>query len=159
MAFVQLTAILFGFWILISGSFDPVELATGLVLSGIVAWLSIRLLWSEGDAPVLTVRQAGRFIVYVGFLIKEIVWANIYVAEKVLDPRLPIDPVIVEHTSALKEAVSETALANSITLTPGTLTVDVDDSVFFVHCLGREFADDIASRKLDRMIAKVFEEA
>ncbi|MDZ4064661.1 MAG: Na+/H+ antiporter subunit E, partial [Coriobacteriia bacterium] len=106
----------------------------------------------------LTPRQAGRFLIYVAYLIKEIIWANIYVAEKVLDPRLPIDPIIIEHLSALKRPVSETALANSITLTPGTLTVDVDGSVFFVHCLGREFADDIASRKLDHMIAKVFEE-
>ena len=158
MAVLQLTVVLFGFWILISGSFDPLGLATGLVLSTVVAWAAIRLLWTEDDAPVLTLRQAGHFVVYVGFLIKEIVWANIYVAEKVLDPRLPIDPLLIEHTSALKRPVSETALANSITLTPGTLTVDVDDSVFFVHCLGREFADDIASRKLDHMIAKVFEE-
>ena len=158
MAVLQLTVILFGFWILLSGSFDPNELAIGLVLSTVVAWMANRLLWTADDAPVLTPRQAGRFIVYVGFLIKEIVWANIFVAEKVLDPRLPIDPVIIEHKSALKRPVSETALANSITLTPGTLTVDVDDSVFFVHCLNREFADDIASRKLDHMIAKAFEE-
>jgi len=158
MAVLQLTVVLFGFWILISGSFDLLGLATGLALSAAVAWLATRLLWTEDDAPILTLRQAGRFVVYVGFLIKEIVWANIYVAEKVLDPRLPIDPIVIKHTSALKRPVSETALANSITLTPGTLTVDVDDSVFFVHCLGREFADDIASRKLDHMISKVFEE-
>jgi len=158
MAVLQLTVILFSFWIIISGSFDPIGLATGFVVSAGVAWLAIRTLWSKDDVPVLTLRQAGRFIIYVGYLIKEIVWANIYVAEKVLDPRLPIDPVIIEHTSALKRPVSETALANSITLTPGTLTVDVDDKVFFVHCLGRGFADDIASRKLDHMIAKVFEE-
>lgn len=158
MAVMQLTVVLFGFWVIISGSFDPIGLTIGLVLSAVVAWSATRLLWTEDDAPVLTLRQAGRFVIYVGFLIKEIVWANIHVAEKVLDPRLPIDPVIIEHTSALKRPVSETALANSITLTPGTLTVDVVDSVFFVHCLDREFADDIASRKLDHMISKVFEE-
>ena len=158
MAVLQLTVVLFTFWILISSSFDLFGLATGLVLSTVVAWAAVRLLWTKDDAPVLTARQAGRFIVYIGFLIKEIIWANIHVAEKVLDPRLPIDPVIIEHTSTLKRPVSEIALANSITLTPGTLTVDVDDSVFFVHCLDREFADDIASRKLDHMISKVFEE-
>ncbi len=158
MAIIQLSVVLFGFWILISGSLEPAGMAVGLGISVLVAWISSRLLWTKDDAPLLTIRQAGRFIVYVGFLIKEIIWANIYVAEKVLDPRMPIDPVIVEHTCALKRPVSETALANSITLTPGTLTVDVDDSVFFIHCLDRGFADDIASRKLDHMIAKVFEE-
>ncbi len=158
MAVAQLSAILFGFWILISGSLDPTGLALGAVLAVFVAWLSNRLLWTKEDAPLLTLKQAGRFIVYVGFLLKEIIWANIYVAEIVLDPRLPIDPVVAEHTSMLKRPVSETALANSITLTPGTLTVDVDGSTFFVHCISREFAEDIASRKLDHMIAKVFEE-
>jgi multicomponent Na+:H+ antiporter subunit E len=157
MAIAQLTIILFVFWVLLLGSFDPGGLATGFVFSVIVAWLTSRVFWTREDAPVLSFGQAGRFIIYVLFLIKEIVWANIYVAEKVLDPRLPIDPVIIKHTSAFKRPVSETALANSITLTPGTLTVDVDDSVFFIHCLGREFADDIASRKLDHMIANVFE--
>ncbi|MDP2182225.1 MAG: Na+/H+ antiporter subunit E [Actinomycetota bacterium] len=158
MAVLQLSIVLFGFWVLILGSFNPSGLATGLVLSVLVAWFTERTLWTEDDAPYLTLRQAGRFFVYVGFLVKEIVWANIYVAEKVLDPRLPIDPLIIEHLSALKRPVSGVALANSITLTPGTLTVDVDGSVFFIHCLDREFADDIASRKLDHIIAKVFEE-
>ncbi len=157
MAIVQLSIVLFGFWIVLSGSLDPSVLATGLVLSTIVAWIAARLLWTKDDAPILTLRQVGRFIVYVGFLVKEIVWAAIYVAEKVLDPRLPIDPAIIEHKSAFKRPVSEIALANSITLTPGTLTVDVDDSVFFIHCLSGEFAEDIASRKLDHMIARVFE--
>lgn len=158
MGVAQLSVILFVFWILLSGSLDPSGLILGLIISVFVAWGAERLLWTKEDAPLLTLRQAGRFIVYIGYLIKEIIWANIYVAEIVLDPRLPIDPVIVEHRSLLKRPVSEVALANSITLTPGTLTVDVDDDIFFIHCIGREFADDIAARKLDHMIAKVFEE-
>lgn len=158
MAVIQLAIVLFGFWVLILGSFDPAGLVTGLVLSVLVAWFAERVLWTKEDAPYLTLGQVGRFLVYVLYLIKEIIWANIYVAEKVLDPRLPIDPLIIEHLSALKRPVSDVALANSITLTPGTLTVDVDGSVFFIHCLDREFADDIASRKLDHMIARVFEE-
>ncbi len=159
MAVLQLGAILFGFWILVSGSVDPANLGVGLVVALLVSWMVERVLWTKEDAPLLSWGQARRLLLYLAFLIKEIIWANIYVAEIVLHPRLPIDPVIVEHTTMFKRPVSETALANSITLTPGTLTVDVDDSVFFVHCLGREFAEDIASRKLDHMIAKVFEEA
>jgi len=157
MAIVQLSAVLFVFWIVISGSLEVAGLATGLVLSVLIATITSRVLWTEQDAPLLTGRQVLRFFTYTGFLIKEIVSANIYVAEKVLDPRLPIDPVIVQHTTALKRPVSHTALANSITLTPGTLTVDLDDSTYHVHCLGREFAEDIASRTLDHKVARVFE--
>lgn len=158
MGVVQLTIILFGFWLVISGSIDPMGLAVGLVLSALIALGANRLLWAKEDAPVLSVGQAVRFVLYMGYLVKEIIWANIYVAEKVLDPRLPIDPIMVEHTSTLERPVSRTALANSITLTPGTLTVDVDGPVFTVHCLGREFADTIATRELEHKVARAFEE-
>jgi len=158
MAIVQLTVILFVFWVLLSGSVELPGLITGLLLSLLVALLSRRILWGEGDEPFLSGKQMVRFFVYVGYLVKEIVSANIHVAELVLDPRLPIDPMVVEHATPLQRPVSRVALANSITLTPGTLTIDVDESTFWVHCIARRFSEDIASHNLDRKIGRVFEE-
>lgn len=109
------------------------------------------------DAPTLSARQAVAVLGYVPFLIKEIVVATIYVAEKVLDPRMPIDPVIIAHRCKFERDVSRVAFANSITLTPGTLTVDVDQDTFVVHCLNEGFADSIASGFLERKISQVFE--
>jgi multicomponent Na+:H+ antiporter subunit E len=149
---------LFVFWVAVTGSFEPVELALGVALSVGVGLWATKFLWSAEDAPVLTLRQTGRFVLYLGYLIRSIVAAAIGVAEVVLDPHMPIEPVIVVHRTSFKRLVSRVAFANSITLTPGTLTVEVDGDRFTIHCLHERFADDIVSGELERRIARVFEE-
>lgn len=153
-----LIAALLIFWIAVTGSLAPGELALGFVIAtsvGIAMW---RLFGKEAAPLVLSAKQALRFAAYAPYLVKEIVKANIDVAERVLDPRLPISPTIVPFSFPLKSEISVVALANSITLTPGTLTVDVDGDTFYVHCLGEEFADGLAQGGLYRHIHGVFEE-
>ena len=157
MKHLQAIVPLFVFWVLLSSGLDPVELAVGLLLSIAIAIALDRLVWRREQTPALSLRQMGAFAAYVPYLVKEIVKANVYVAEKVLDPRMPIDPVMVEFESTLERPVARVALANSITLTPGTLTVDVDDTTFVVHCLGSEFRGGIAERTLEHRVARVFE--
>lgn len=149
---------LFAFWLAVTGTLDPVELALGAVLSILLALWASRFLWPAEEAPLLSLRQTGRFVLYLGYLLKSIVVAAIGVAEVVLDPRMPIEPVMVVHRTSFKRLVSRVAFANSITLTPGTLTVEVDGDRFLIHCLHERFADDIASGDLEKRIARVFEE-
>ncbi|MBN2404864.1 MAG: Na+/H+ antiporter subunit E, partial [Coriobacteriia bacterium] len=99
-----------------------------------------------------------RLLAYIAWLLKEIIVAAVYVAEKVLDPRMPIEPIIITHRCSMRRDVSRVAFANSITLTPGTLTVDAEGDVFTIHCLSEEFADSIANGALERRIMRVFEE-
>lgn len=153
----QASLALFAFWLVITGSASLADLAVGAVLSVLLGWWAAHSLWHE-DAPVLSVRQALHFLAYVPWLVKEIVVAAVYVAEKVLDPRMPIAPTIITHRCDMRRDVSRVAFANSITLTPGTLTVDVDENTFTVHCLSEEFADSIANGALERRITRVFEE-
>ena len=148
---------LFAFWIALTGTLKPAELAVGAVLSVVIGVWATRFLWAE-DAPVLTMRQTGRFVLYLGYVVRSIIVAAIGVAEVVLDPRMPIEPLLVTHRTSFKRAVSRVAFANSITLTPGTLTVDVDGNNFLIHCLDERFADDIASGELERRVSRVFEE-
>jgi len=155
---VRLWVLLLAFWMILAGTLSVVDLVMGSVIAGVLAVWSDRFLWSGLEPPVLTWRQALRFLAYIPYLVFEIVRAAIYVAEKVLDPRLPIDPVIVEIRSPLTREISRVALANSITLTPGTLTVDVDGPVFHIHCLAPEFREGIDDRILEHKIARVFEE-
>lgn len=145
------------FWLAITGSIEPVDVALGAVFSLLLGLWAARYLWGE-DAPMLTVRQWGRAVLYFGRLLWDIVVAAVQVAEVVLDPRMPIAPVVIAHRTSFSRDVSRVAFANSITLTPGTLTVDVEGNTFYIHCIDERFADDIASGNLERRVLRTFEE-
>lgn len=149
---------LFVFWLVLTGSLKPFDVAVGLVLSGLLGWWAAVALWPTDDDPTLTPVRALRFVLYVPWLLKEIVVAAIGVAEIVLDPRMPIDPLVIVYHSPVRSLVSRVAFANSITLTPGTLTVDLDGSSYTVHCLNDEFARGVQAGDMDRRIHRVFEE-
>lgn len=153
----QAGTVLFAFWLVLTGSFAPLDLVLGALASLALGVWAARVLWPE-DAPALTLRQAGYFLLYIPQLLASVLMSAIQVAEVVLDPRMPIKPVLIGHRAVFKRAVSSVAFANSITLTPGTLTVDVDGDVFYIHCLAERFADDIATGDLERRVARVFEE-
>ncbi len=158
MRHLQLTVLLAGFWLVLTASLRPVDLVLGLIVCVAVGhWATVRL-WSDMEPPVLTVRQAVRLVGYGTWLIGEIVKAAILVAERVLDPRMPIAPVVIRYRTGFGRDVSRVTLANSITLTPGTLTVDVDDGVFVVHSLSEEFTEGVVDGTFERRIARVFEE-
>lgn len=147
---------LFLFWLLLSGSFHPVDLALGMILSLALGWLANRAYRGE-DAPSLSPGQLVGLVLYLLHLVRLITAAAFHVARRVLDPRLPIAPVTVVHHTSLRREVSRVALANSLTLTPGTLTVDLEGSELRIHCLEEGFGAQI--ERLEERIARVFEEA
>ncbi len=153
----QASVVLFAFWLVLSGSLNLIDLAFGLILSVLFGVWAAKTLWAE-DAPVLTARQAGQFVLYIPHLLKNMVVSALQVAEVVLDPRMPIDPIIVGHRTPFKREVTRVAYANSITLTPGTLTVDVENNTFYIHGLAESFTDEIASGELEQRLMRVFEE-
>ncbi|MCX8007658.1 MAG: Na+/H+ antiporter subunit E [Coriobacteriia bacterium] len=154
----QAMVLLAGFWAVLAGLTSPGLVAVGLpVAAAVAAWAGLRL-WTDDEPPVMSARQWLRFAGYCVRLVRDIVSAAVLVAEKVLDPRMPIDPVLIVHRARFGREVSRVALANSITLTPGTLTVDVDGDRFVVHCLAEGFADDIRDGTFERRIRRVFEE-
>lgn len=156
--FAQSSTLLMVFWLVLTGSFKVSDVAMGATLSLALGWWSATHLWTREDAPVLTWRQSVRFVGYVGYLVREIVLAAIGVAEKVLDPHMPIDPVVISHRTGFTRDVSRVALANSITLTPGTLTIDLEDDTYVIHCLNEEFSEGIVNGDFERRIKRVFEE-
>ncbi|MCL4078649.1 Na+/H+ antiporter subunit E [Coriobacteriia bacterium Es71-Z0120] len=154
----QCAALLAVFWFILVGRQNVVSDIVGLLAAVLIAsWASSRL-WAQDEPPVLGPVQWLRFVGYVLRLVRDIVAAAVVVAEKVLDPRMPIEPVLIAHRAKFDRQVSRVALANSITLTPGTLTVDVDGDQFLVHCLAEEFAEDIVNGTFERRIRRVFEE-
>ena len=150
--------ILFGFWILLSGKFDVFHLVLGVLSSLLVTGLSSDLLF-EDRAKRGRFSEAVRFLGYIPWLLKEIVHANLYVAWVALHPRMQklIDPTIVTFKTTLQKDISRVALANSITLTPGTITIRVTGDCFYVHALNRTIASGLPG-EMEQRLRRVFEE-
>lgn len=144
---------MFMFWILLSGFFDKMHLSLGIICSAIVAFFSHDLLIGSVD-----LKKAVNFIIYIPWIIYQIVLANIDVAYRVLHPKMPIDPKIITFKTKLISDLSLTTLANSITLTPGTITVDIKDGVYYVHAVATKSADDLLSGEMENRVANVYME-
>jgi multicomponent Na+:H+ antiporter subunit E len=95
-------------------------------------------------------------LAYAPWLLREIWIANIQVVRLVLDPRLPIDPVVVRLPTRYTSDLARTTLANSITLTPGTVTIDVEDETLVVHAITRAGGDDVLGGGMARRVGRVF---
>jgi multicomponent Na+:H+ antiporter subunit E len=130
--FILLFATLIFFWLWLNGS-----LAGDVFIVGVVSALIIALLFRGGLAVFSnlkpTPRALGFTILYILFFIKELVKSNISLAAIVLSPRLPINPGIVKVRTRLKSPMGRLLLANSITLTPGTLTVELEGEWLYIH--------------------------
>jgi multicomponent Na+:H+ antiporter subunit E len=148
--------ILFTFWVLLSAHFDLFHIGSGIICCAIIAFASHDLLFQDTGNHRLT--KTVRFTAYLPWLIYQIVLANIDVAKRALSPSMPIDPQIVSFRTKLKSEVARTAFANSITLTPGTVTVDIVDDIFYVHAIAKEPADDLLEGTMERKIAHIFME-
>ncbi|AWB26753.1 monovalent cation/H+ antiporter subunit E [Halococcoides cellulosivorans] len=153
---LALGAVAFGFYLLLAGSVAPFELVTGAITASVVA----TALWGVSlTAPVRPGRdvvRVARLLVYVPYLLAQIAVANLQIAYVVLHPDLPIDPEMVEFDAAVWSPLAATTLANSITLTPGTLTVDVSRRTFTVHTLTTTARDDLFDGGLERAVRFVF---
>jgi len=100
-----------------------------------------------------------RFFTYIPWLLYQIVLSNLHVVRLALGPRNLLDPKIIEFKTKLESDISMVTLANSITLTPGTITVDVRDGVYYVHAVSKKTAEDLMTGEMEDRIAHIFMEA
>lgn len=146
--------VLFGhlavFWLLWSGYFTPTLLFYGLISCGIALAAAMRA--GLVDREALPFQMMFRSFGYFVWLLIEIVKSNIAVARIILDPKLPTDPRIIRTKSSQLSDVGRVTLANSITLTPGTITLAVDEDEVIVHALNEAFADDLQTGEMDRRV-------
>lgn len=145
------------FWLLLSTSLKAFHLFFGLVSTALVTMFTYDMVFVNEDGEH-NLKKSLRFISYLPWLAYQIIIANIDVAKRVLDPEMPIDPVMVTFDSVLKTDLSKTTLANSITLTPGTVTVDIDNNTFLVHALAKGLGDDLLKGTMENKVAHVFME-
>jgi multicomponent Na+:H+ antiporter subunit E len=138
-------------WLVLSGHPTPLHLAQGVLAAALVAYLNRDL-----ELLSASVRCGPRFLAYIPWLIKEIVVANVQVTRIVLHPRLPMDPAVVRFRTRLTGDLAVTTFANSITLTPGTVTIDVDEREFVVHALSLQTPASFVG--MEQRVAEAFRE-
>lgn len=153
---LALFGVSFGFYLLLAWSLEAFELVTGVIAASVVSFALWHVSFTGPVRPAHTGMQLLRMLVYVPYLLWEITKANLQIAYVVLHPDLPIDPDMVEFDAAVWSPLPVTTLANSITLTPGTLTVDVTQRHFTVHTLTKGSRESLLAGGLERAVRFVF---
>jgi multicomponent Na+:H+ antiporter subunit E len=159
--FLARVAVMLAFWMLLTWSISPQEVAVGLVVA-IVAALLLGDLLLPGLGRLFQLSRYFWLFFYVPVLAYYVVKANLDVAYRVLHPDLPIRPGIVEARTTLHTPMARTFLANSITLTPGTLTVDLVGERLYVHWINVASVDPeettrVIVSRFERILKRVFE--
>ncbi len=158
MAFLATFLILVSFWIFMSGLFDIWHFGLGLLSCALVAYMSSDLLFKKFRSG-RRLRETVAFIAYIPWLMYQIYLANIYVVKVSLGPNLSdkIFPHIIKFRTRLKSEMAVATFANSITLTPGTITVHIHDGYFYVHALDMTLADSLPG-EMEERVAKIYGE-
>jgi multicomponent Na+:H+ antiporter subunit E len=149
---VALFVILLGLWLLLSGHYTPFLVGAGVVCSLAVTALA----WRMGvvDPEGVPVRLLPRALLYVPWLAKEVVKANLDVARRVLTPRRrpDISPRLFDVPTSQRTDLGRTLYANSITLTPGTVSIRVHGRSITVHAIAEDVADALLEGEMDRKV-------
>lgn len=152
MRFAVAALALFGLWLLFSGLFAPLLLAFGVFSSLLVTWMAMRmgLLTPEPGAAWL---GPLRCLAYLPWIAWQVAKSNFDVALRILLPSRGISPQVIRVPSTQVSDLARTLYANSITLTPGTISIDVSSDTITVHALSREGADELADGEMGERVS------
>ena len=142
---------LFGLWVLLSGKLDAFHLSVGFLGAALIAWINTEPRHLD-EPPLPHVRLA----LYWPWLFWEIVKSNLNITKIILDPKLPINPRLIQYRTDLGSNPAVVLLGNSITLTPGTVTIEVSSSELEIHALDDGSSSGLESRTMERKIAAAF---
>jgi multicomponent Na+:H+ antiporter subunit E len=150
---INLTLFLFAVWLLLSGHYTPLLLVLGMLSTLLVVFLAYRAdLIDREIQPVLIKPTVLFYWVWLG---REIIKSNIDVCRRILDPRMPINPKVFTVRAGQKSDLGRVTYANSITLVPGTVTMDVEADVFTVHALTRDAEADLQTGEMNRRVCDI----
>lgn len=149
--FVANTLALFGVWLILSGQYDLPHVGLGFFVSCVVAWLNTGYPHSPfHDFPW------GRLVLYLPWLFVRIIESSLHLTKLILNPALPIEPKLITYRSHLKHQAAVVMLGNSVTLTPGTITVEVNGTQLMVHAIDAVAGEDLTSGRMEHKIAGMF---
>ena len=150
---------LFLFWIILNGRFTLDSgmlqiIVTGVILVGAVSFFAIKFLGYKLSYEILLWKKLPLLLAYLTLLLKEIICSSFSMIMLIIKKK-PYDPVVVKFNPPLKNKLTRVILANSITLTPGTITADLTDDSFTVHCIDSSFAENIESCSFVKLLERI----
>jgi len=142
--------LLFAFWLLLSASYDMAHVVAGAFFAVLVMWL---------NPPRAAAARKVSWLAALGYLpwlIGRILKSALHVSRLILDPALPISPRLIRHKTELRSDGELVVLGNSITLTPGTITVEVAPGELLVHAIDEASSADLSEGVFDDKVSRMF---
>jgi len=147
--------LLFALWLIFNGKVTLELVLFGIVLSVAVYLFCWKFLEYSPKRELLALRLLPQGIGYFFVLVWEVIKANCSAISLIVSPKYEVEPLLVTFKTELKTDLARTVLANSITLTPGTITVELTEDEFKVHCLDKEMAEGIKDSVFVRLLLKM----
>ncbi|MBQ8548037.1 MAG: Na+/H+ antiporter subunit E [Lachnospiraceae bacterium] len=147
--------VLFALWLIFNGKVTLELVLFGIVLSVAVYLFCWKFLEYSPKRELLALRLLPQGIGYFFVLVWEVIKANYSAISLIVSPKYEVEPLLVTFKTELKTDLARTVLANSITLTPGTITVELTEDEFKVHCLDKEMAEGIEDSVFVRLLLKM----
>ncbi len=152
MRYVSLAGFLFAFWLALSGHYTPMLVTVGAVCAVLCLLAAVRMRAADAEGhPIELFRRA---VTYIPWLTIEIIKAAWAVTKVILHPRLPISPTMTVVRAGQKTTIGVVTYANSITLTPGTITVGMNGNDLVVHALVKDGALDLEAGGMDHRVSQ-----
>jgi len=153
MHYLRIAILLSIFWLLLSGHYVALILGLGALSIFMVTWFAHRMDKVDGESNPLRFGLA--FLQYLVWLVWQVVLSNVNLARRIWDPSLPIKPTWQRVDTKVSTPLEKALYANSITLTPGTLTTDVKDDHFMIHCLFPEGIEELKEGEMEDRIRRL----
>lgn len=146
-------------WIIFNGNITLEIVLFGVVIATLMFAFMCKFMDYSLKKEVNVYKKSIWFLVYVILLLREIIKANLAIIPKILTVEEEMEPVIVKFHTSLKSDFTRMLLANSITLTPGTITVSLEGDEYTIHCLDTSLADGLENSDFEKALKKLDEEA
>ena len=150
--------ILWILWVIFNGKLTWEIAIIGAILAGVTQWFLVRYLEVDRNFSKKLIRRFWRYLQYACVLVSEIIQSNIAVIKKILEVDKELESQIISFCVDLSTETARVTLANSITLTPGTITVFLHGKEYVIVCLDKEFADGMGDSRFIRLLTRMEEE-
>lgn len=145
-------------WIIFNGNITLEIFIFGVVIAAVMLAFMCNFMDYSLKKELNVYKKSIWFLAYVALLIREIVKANLAIIPRILTIEEEMDPVIVKFRTSLKSDFTRMLLANSITLTPGTITVSMEEDEYTIHCLDTSLAEGLENSDFEKALKKLDEE-
>jgi len=142
-------------WVMFNGQLTLEIAIFGLVIAAAMYFFVCKFMDYSIKKDIVILKETGYILQYIGLLLWEIVKANMATIRFIMSIKHKNEPVLVSFKTTLKTQTAKTILANSITLTPGTITVSLEEDEYVVHCLDKSFSEGLSDSSFVKLLTKM----